>query len=46
MPYEAAGKKDVVWIAPGESVRVVARYAPWEGVYMFHCHNLIHEDYE
>jgi FtsP/CotA-like multicopper oxidase with cupredoxin domain len=24
----------------------VARYAPWEGVYMFHCHNLIHEDHE
>jgi FtsP/CotA-like multicopper oxidase with cupredoxin domain len=46
MPYEAAGEKDVVWIAPGESVRVVARYAPWEGVYMFHCHNLIHEDHE
>jgi bilirubin oxidase len=46
MPYEAAGMKDVVWVAPGEVVRVVARYAPWKGVYMFHCHNLIHEDHE
>lgn len=46
MPYEAAGMKDVVWIAPGEVVQVVARYAPWKGVYMFHCHNLIHEDHE
>jgi FtsP/CotA-like multicopper oxidase with cupredoxin domain len=46
MPYEAAGRKDVVWIAPGEVVRVVARYAPWAGVYMFHCHNLVHEDHE
>jgi bilirubin oxidase len=32
MPYEAAGMKDVVWMAPGEVVRVVARYAPWKGV--------------
>jgi bilirubin oxidase len=32
MAYEGAGMKDVVWIAPGEVVRVVARYAPWEGV--------------
>ncbi|RMZ70364.1 bilirubin oxidase [Pyrenophora seminiperda CCB06] len=46
LPYEAAGMKDVVWIAPGEVVRVVARYAPWKGVYMFHCHNLIHEDHD
>jgi len=45
-PYEAAGMKDVVWIAPGETVRVVARYAPWKGVYMFHCHNLVHEDHD
>jgi len=21
------------------------RYAPWDGIYMFHCHNLIHEDH-
>lgn len=43
-PYEAQGLKDVVWLGPGETVRVEARYAPWDGVYMFHCHNLIHED--
>jgi len=43
-PYEAAGLKDVVWLAKGETVRVEAHYAPWDGVYMFHCHNLIHED--
>jgi bilirubin oxidase len=30
--YEAAGMKDVVWLAPGEAIRVVARYAPWQGV--------------
>jgi bilirubin oxidase len=46
MPYESAGRKDVVYLAPGETVQVIARYAPWAGVYMFHCHNLIHEDHE
>ncbi|KAF2181919.1 bilirubin oxidase [Zopfia rhizophila CBS 207.26] len=45
-PYEAAGMKDVVFLAGGETVRVVARYAPWDGVYMFHCHNLVHEDHD
>ncbi|KAF2118746.1 bilirubin oxidase [Lophiotrema nucula] len=43
-PYEAAGLKDVVWLGRGETVLVEAHYAPWNGVYMFHCHNLIHED--
>lgn len=43
-PYEAAGLKDVVWLGRGETVRVEAHYLPWTGVYMFHCHNLIHED--
>lgn len=43
-PYEAAGLKDVVWLGRNEKVLVEAHYAPWNGVYMFHCHNLIHED--
>ncbi|KAF2727988.1 Cupredoxin [Polyplosphaeria fusca] len=43
-PYEAAGLKDVVWLGKGETALVEARYYPWNGVYMFHCHNLIHED--
>lgn len=42
-PYEAVALKDVVWLGPNEKVHVIARYAPWDGVYMFHCHNLIHE---
>ncbi|RTE68591.1 Bilirubin oxidase, partial [Fusarium euwallaceae] len=44
MPYESAGLKDVVWLGKGETVRVAAVYAPFDGLYMFHCHNLIHED--
>ncbi|KAM0718783.1 hypothetical protein Q7P37_005854 [Cladosporium fusiforme] len=46
LPYEAAALKDVVWLNKNEEVEVVARYAPWDGLYMFHCHNLIHEDHE
>ncbi|KAG8157246.1 hypothetical protein KVR01_012954 [Diaporthe batatas] len=46
MPYEAAGLKDVVWLGTGETVIVEAHYAPWDGLYMFHCHNLIHEDHD
>ena len=37
-----AGWKDTVWL--GEDVRVVARFAPYRGKYVFHCHNLEHED--
>jgi bilirubin oxidase len=46
LPYEKVALKDVVWLDAGETVRVIARYAPWPGMYMFHCHNLIHEDHE
>ncbi|KAL3426021.1 bilirubin oxidase [Phlyctema vagabunda] len=46
LPYEAAGLKDVVLLGRNEKVKVIAKYAPWDGVYMFHCHNLIHEDHD
>ena len=41
------GRKDTVLVWPGESVRVALRFAlPWPGpqTYVFHCHNLEHED--
>ncbi|RPA74853.1 hypothetical protein BJ508DRAFT_215038 [Ascobolus immersus RN42] len=38
------GYKDVVQLLENESVTVLARFQPWKGEYMFHCHNLIHED--
>jgi hypothetical protein len=46
LPYEKVALKDVVLLGKSETVRVIARYAPWDGVYMFHCHNLIHEDHD
>lgn len=44
LPYESAGLKDIVLLEPGETVTVRAVYGPYNGLYMFHCHNLIHED--
>ncbi|KFA71735.1 hypothetical protein S40288_09677 [Stachybotrys chartarum IBT 40288] len=44
LPYESRGLKDVVWLGRREAVVVEAHFAPYPGVYMFHCHNLIHED--
>ena len=41
------GRRDTVLVWPGESVRLAVRFAmPFAGpqVYMFHCHNLEHED--
>jgi bilirubin oxidase len=34
LPYEAAALKDVVWLNKNEEVNVIARYAPWDGLYM------------
>ncbi|KAH6638234.1 oxidase cueO precursor [Boeremia exigua] len=44
--YEKEALKDVVLLGENEKVTVIARYAPYDGVYMFHCHNLIHEDHD
>jgi suppressor of ftsI/bilirubin oxidase len=41
------GRKDTVLVWPGESVRVAIDFAcsfPGDQTYMFHCHNLEHED--
>lgn len=41
-PYDA-GWKDTVFL-DGGNVRVVAKFTPYRGKYVFHCHNLEHED--
>ena len=43
-PHEA-GRKDVYLLQPNEEVRVFLRFRDFEGKYMMHCHNLIHEDH-
>ena len=39
-----AGWKDTVYVPSGETVRVLARFDGYRGRYVFHCHNLEHED--
>ena len=41
-PHEK-GWKDTVLVMPGESVRVITRFER-PGMFVFHCHNLEHED--
>lgn len=34
LPYEAAALKDVVLLGTNEKIHVLAKYQPWDGVYM------------
>lgn len=38
------GWKDTVLVMPGETVRVLVRFENYTGMYLYHCHNLEHED--
>lgn len=38
------GWKDTVLVMPGEKVRVTMTFPVYRGVFVFHCHNLEHED--
>jgi spore coat protein A len=44
-PYER-GPKDVTFLGPNETVRVIMKFEHFTGRYMFHCHNLQHEDHD
>ncbi len=38
------GWKDTVLLMPGEKVRIIMTFPTYTGVFVFHCHNLEHED--
>jgi FtsP/CotA-like multicopper oxidase with cupredoxin domain len=38
------GWKDTVLLMPGEKVKVIMTFPQYTGVFVFHCHNLEHED--
>ena len=42
-PYDA-GWKDTIDLGPGQSANLLIRFAGYRGRYVFHCHNLEHED--
>jgi FtsP/CotA-like multicopper oxidase with cupredoxin domain len=42
--YVDEGWKDTVLVMPGERVRILLKFEDYEGLYLYHCHNLEHED--
>ncbi len=42
-PYDA-GWKDTIDLGPGQTANILVRFAGYRGRYVFHCHNLEHED--
>lgn len=40
------GWKDTIQCPPGYVTRVIMRFAPFTGRYVYHCHILEHEDYD
>ena len=39
-----SGLKDTVLVMPGETVRIIKPFQNFKGLFMYHCHNLEHED--
>jgi FtsP/CotA-like multicopper oxidase with cupredoxin domain len=39
-----SGLKDTALVMPGETVRIIKPFQNYRGLFMFHCHNLEHED--
>ncbi|WP_285680453.1 multicopper oxidase domain-containing protein [Actinoplanes sp. NBRC 103695] len=42
-PYDA-GWKDTIDLRPGEQAKILIHFDGYPGKYVFHCHNLEHED--
>jgi spore coat protein A len=40
------GLKDTVLVGPGETVRIIMKFQPFSGDYVWHCHRLEHEDHD
>lgn len=38
------GLKDTVLVMPGERVKIIKPFEDYKGLFMYHCHNLEHED--
>jgi FtsP/CotA-like multicopper oxidase with cupredoxin domain len=42
--FISSGFKDTVLVMPGERVRILKPFDDFKGSFMYHCHNLEHED--
>ena len=38
------GRKDTFLILPGERIQIIKRFGSHKGTFLYHCHNLEHED--
>ena len=38
------GLKDTVLLMPGERIKIIKPFQDFKGLFMYHCHNLEHED--
>lgn len=44
LPPSDKGWKDTVLVYPFETVRTLIRFTEYRGIFLYHCHNLEHED--
>jgi len=42
--YLDDGWKDTVLLMPGERIRILVKFEDYSGLFLYHCHNLEHED--
>ena len=42
--YVDEGWKDTVLLMPGERIRLLVNFGDYPGLFLYHCHNLEHED--
>jgi len=38
------GWQDTFLLMPGMKVKIVMKFKDFQGIYVYHCHNLEHED--
>jgi bilirubin oxidase len=43
-PYEKNSVKDLILLGSNEVVEVLVKFQPYPGLYMWHCHNEVHEN--
>jgi FtsP/CotA-like multicopper oxidase with cupredoxin domain len=43
-PWER-GRKDVYRLRPGGEIKITMQFRDWNGMFMQHCHNTVHEDH-
>lgn len=45
IPPENQGRRDVYVLPPNSMMRIFVRFRDWQGKFVMHCHNLVHEDH-